>query len=141
MVVEFKYRPARSHGELIWRPVAEITIVHNDKKIHLSPYIDSGADITMIPKSAGELLGFNFEKDKIEELSGIGDGKVPVITKTVKMIIGNETFDCRIGWSLIEEVPPLLGRKDVFERFAVLFQEWDRKILFIPKSEFTGLKF
>ena len=95
----------------------------------------------MIPKSIGEALDLSFEKESIEELSGIGDGKVAVISKTVKMTIGEETFDCRIGWSLIEEVPPLLGRKDIFERFAVLFQEWDRKILFIPKPEFIGLKF
>ncbi len=140
MVVEFKYRPAIIRGEIIWRPVAEITIVYRDKEIRLSPYIDSGADITLIPKSAGEVLGFELEKGKIKELSGIGEGKVAVIPKVVRMTIGEETFGCRIAWALIEEVPPLLGRRDIFDRFAVLFQEWSKKILFIPKSEFVNFR-
>lgn len=140
MVVEFKYRPARVRAEIIWRPVAEVTITYGDKRILISPYIDSGADVTLIPKSAGEWLGFELEKERIEELSGIGEGKVAIIPKTVKMTIGEETFDCRIAWALIEEVPPLLGRRDIFDRFAVLFKEWDKKILFIPRHELVDFK-
>jgi hypothetical protein len=118
--------------------VAEVTIVYRDKEIWISPYIDSGADITLIPKSAGEILGFELEEGKIKELSGIGEGKVAVIPKVVKMTIGKEKFDCQIAWALIEEVPLLLGRKDIFDHFAILFQQWNKNILFIPKSEFIN---
>jgi hypothetical protein len=51
------------------------------------------------------------------------------------MSVGEQSFDCRIAWALIKEVPPLLGRKDVFDRFEVLFREWDRKIILTPKPE------
>lgn len=41
-------------------------------------YVDSGADVTLIPKSFGELLGFRLESSKIQEIKGIGEGTVPV---------------------------------------------------------------
>jgi len=31
---------------------------------------------------------------------------------------------------LIEEVPPLLGRLDVFEKYRIIFDEYERKITF-----------
>ncbi len=139
MIVEFKYRTEKSRGEVVYRPAAEVLLEANGKKLLISPYIDSGADITLIPKSAGEILNLKLTKEAMEELSGIGERKVAVIYKMVKMTVGEEIFECRIAWALIEEVPPILGRKDVFEHFAVLFQEWDKKILFIPKAEFTEL--
>jgi len=139
MTVEFRYRAERSRGEIVYRPVAEVILENNGKKILLSPYIDSGADISLIPKSAGEILDLELNRNAIEELSGIGEGRVAVIHKILKMTLGEEIFDCRIAWALIEEVPPILGRKDVFDQFAVIFQEWDKKILFIPRSEYTKL--
>jgi len=38
-------------------------------------YIDSGADITVIPRVLGEALGFKAEDSKITELTGIGNAK------------------------------------------------------------------
>ncbi len=139
MTVKFRYRAERSRGEIVYRPAAKVILENNGKKILLSPYIDSGADISLIPKSAGEILDLELNRNAIEELSGIGEGRVAVINKIVKMTIGEEIFDCHIAWALIEEIPPILGRKDVFDRFAVIFKEWEKEILFIPKSEYSGL--
>ena len=43
-----------------------------------------------------------------------------VIVKKVKMKIGNQEFDTRIAWCLEEDVPPLLGRIDVFNKFKII---------------------
>ncbi len=94
--IEFHYRQELSRGEIIFRPVGKIILEHNKRKVLIYPYIDSGADVTLIPKSVGEILGLSLEQRSIEELSGIGEGKVAVIHKVVEMTIGEEIFDCHI---------------------------------------------
>lgn len=39
------------------------------------------------------------------------------------MKIGGKLFDARIAWALIEEVPLLLGRTDVFNLFSICFKK------------------
>ena len=131
--IEFSYRQEEARGEPVFRPVARVLLENRGRAVVLFPYIDSGADVTLVPKSVGEALGLQLAQGDVQELSGIGEGRVAVAFKTVRMTIGENPFDCRIAWALIEEVPPLRGRRDVFDRFAVLFREWDRKIIFTPK--------
>jgi len=133
--VEFRYRRETARGETVFRPVARVFLQRDEKGVLLYPYIDSGADVTLIPRSVGEALGLTLGNAAVEELAGIGEGKIAVTFETVKMSIGEVTFDCRVGWSLIEEVPLLLGRRDVFDRFAVLFREWERTVIFTPRSD------
>lgn len=137
--VEFSYRQETARGEPVMRPVARILLEYHGRAVLLLPYIDSGADVTLIPKSVGEALGFSLEPGDVQELFGVGEGRVAVAFKTARMGIGEYSFDCRIAWALIEEVPPLLGRKDVFDRFEVLFREWEGKILLTPKADSAGL--
>jgi len=137
--VGFDYRRETVRGEAVSRPVARIVLEHLGRTVIFFPYIDSGADMTLIPRSIGEALGFKLEPGDVQELSGIGEGRVAVAFKTARMSIGEHSFDCRIAWALIEEVPPLLGRKDVFDRFAVLFREWEGKVFLIPKAEVAAL--
>lgn len=98
-------------------------------------YFDSGADITLVTLSFGKLLGFKLkEGEEIKELKGIGDGKIPYVIRSVKMKIGENEFDCRIAWSLVEDVPMVLGRLDVFNKFDILVKEREKKIIFTDKS-------
>lgn len=124
MEIVFDYREeiSRIFGP-IKRPVAEVIFKNNDKEILEYSYVDSGADISLISKSVGDSLGFTIEKsDEITEIKGIGERGVPIIIKNVKMKIGEEIFDTRIAWALIEEVPLLLGRTDVFSLFDIVFK-------------------
>ncbi|MFQ6119329.1 MAG: hypothetical protein ACE5KE_05510, partial [Methanosarcinales archaeon] len=60
MKVEFKYRKEKSliFGKIL-RPVACVEFKSmKGEWIEVRPYIDSGADITLIPLSLGRLLGF-----------------------------------------------------------------------------------
>ncbi len=131
-MAEFEYREEES-GVLgkILRPVADVYL--KDKlgnEIVSFMYIDSGADIILIPKQVGDALGFEVKDDEIKEIGGIGNTKIPVIIKTAPVRIGDKTFNARIAWALIEEVPPLLGRVDVFDIFDVQFKQRERKIIF-----------
>ncbi len=86
-------------------------------------YIDSGADISLIPRQLGEALGFVATKRDTQEIRGIGEKSVPVIISAVKMKIGRKVLDARIAWSLVDDVPFILGRMDVFDAFTVTFDQ------------------
>lgn len=123
IVFDFREEVSRIFGP-IKRPVAEVIFKNNEKEILEYPYVDSGADISLISKSVGDSLGFTIEKtDEITEIKGISEREVPIIIKNVKMKIGEKIFDTRIAWALIEEVPLLLGRTDVFNLFDISFNK------------------
>jgi hypothetical protein len=134
MAIVFDYRRMRSLlvGE-IKRPVADIFIrSERGEWIELHPFIDSGADITLLPYSFGLMLGFKKNIGELYELKGVRGIGVPVIVKRVKMRIGNIELEPRVAWALIEETPPLLGRLDLFDKFNITFKEREGKIIFEP---------
>ena len=131
MEIEFDFREEQSRifGQIL-RPVAEVTFINNEKEVLEYPYVDSGADISLIPKSVGNFLGFEIGKaDEITEIKGIGERGVPIIIKKAKIRIGEKLFETRIAWALIEEVPLLLGRTDVFNLFDICFEK-NKKTIF-----------
>lgn len=131
MEIEFDFTEEKSSIlGTIKRPVAEITLINNKKELMESMYVDSGADISLIPKSVGDVLGLTVEKnDERRELKGIGDYGTPIIIKKIKMKVGEKVFDSRIAWALSEEVPLILGRLDIFQVFDVCFKQ-NKKTVF-----------
>lgn len=130
MEIEFNFREEQSRifGKIL-RPVARISIINNEIEIPEHLYVDSGADITLIPKSIGELLGFKIENIwEITEIKGIGEQGIPIVIKKVKMKIGEKIFETRIAWALVEDVPLLLGRLDVFNLFSICFDKNSKTI-------------
>jgi len=55
---------------------------------------------------------------------------VGVIYEKVMITIGKKSFFAEIAWSQIENVPLLLGRTDVFDRFKILFNRKKKSIIF-----------
>lgn len=129
-MIIFKYKDEfTSGGEKISRPVAEVFLKTKSKSwIKFNPYIDSGADITLIPLSLGKLLELTVDEKQIQEIGGIR-GSVPIIYSRIRMKIGGVELMVQLGWALIEEVPPLLGRTDVFDYFDVTFRQREGLIL------------
>lgn len=116
------------------RPVATIYLKSkNEKWVEYEPYIDSGADVTLIPFSLGKFLGLKIDEGKIEKIGGIR-GSLPVIYFQNKVRIGEIEFMAKVGWSLVDNVPPLLGRADIFDRFNVIFKQKEDKILFEERN-------
>ncbi len=129
MRVEFPYRKERSSTlGMILRPVAKVVF---EEQFDQWMYVDSGADITLIPLSVGDLIGFRrLRQDKLQRIMGVGKSSVPIIVKKAAMRIGALRFGARVAWSQVEAVPPLLGRADVFPKFSVTFKEKERVTIF-----------
>ncbi len=103
------------------RPIARVIL---ERKYPQWMYVDSGADISLIPFSVGRLIGLTKTKeDRLQRIFGIGRSSVSIIVKKISMRIGPSEFTGRIAWSQVEGVPLLLGRMDVFPKFNVTFKE------------------
>lgn len=130
IIFKYKEESISNTKEKVKRPVADVYMKSlSNAWIKFHPYIDSGADITIIPLSLGKLLGFRVDEEKVEQIGGIR-GSVPVIYTKTLIKIGREEFQAKIAWSLVEDVPPLLGRIDIFDRFEITFKQKEDKIIF-----------
>ena len=97
--------------------------------------LDSGADISLIPYSVGETIGLHLDMAHRGEIQGIGEGSVPYILSKATFQIGEMEMTARIGWALIEEIPFILGRLDVFQKLSIEFREFENKILLKEPNE------
>jgi hypothetical protein len=118
----------------IFKPILRVKITGPSRSVETLMLLDSGADISFIPYSIGEAIGLEVDIANRSEVRGIGEGSVPYILANVILSIGDIEIPARIGWALIEEVPLLLGRLDVFQQFSIEFREFENKIIVNPAN-------
>ena len=125
MEVEFGFRKERSDlFGFVWRPVARVTVIYRRRRVPQLFYVDSGADVTLIPKSVGDLFGLTLASPKqIKEIIGIGEQGVPIVIRRLQLQVGSRILSARVAWALLEEVSLLLGRLDCFRLFDITFRK------------------
>ena len=94
--------------------------------------LDSGADISVIPKKLGELLGLSLEGNKTIAF-GIG-GKVECVERkiTINISKGHKNYTFRMPVKIILEeynFPVLLGRHGFFDEFIITLDQGKQKII------------
>jgi Aspartyl protease len=99
--------------------------------------IDSGADISVITRSAGEELGLVFSKnDFTYEAGGVGGGIIQYILKQIEIQIDEHRLMIPVAWVLDENVNEMIiGRDKVFDEFDVEFKQKDEEIIFKKRKE------
>jgi hypothetical protein len=130
----FKKRQPKRLGEVL-KPLIPVRLVGPESSETVLMLLDSGADLSLIPYSVGEAIGLEPDMSRRSEIQGVGEGSVPYILSRVQISIGATEVPVRIGWTLIEEVPLLLGRLDVFRHFAIEFRTFENKILLKAQQE------
>jgi hypothetical protein len=129
-LVDCAYRKEKSGllGDIL-RPVAQLEI-KSEKTDWFSVimYIDSGADISLVPRNFGSLLGLDLTQN-LGQIRGIGDAIVPLSLQDVKFRIEKHEVKVKIAVALINGVPYVLGRYDFFKLFKISFQEYDNKVV------------
>jgi hypothetical protein len=111
--------------------VADVCLEANGCKEEVIMYVDSGADITIVPLEVGKVIGFKqLPTDEIQEIRGVSGSGVPYLLKNAHIILNGKRLKIRIAWALIEEVPLLLGRLDIFPKFKITFDEKQELIIF-----------
>jgi len=123
-MIRQRFREERSSLGFILRPVAEVILEKDSSAVEIPMYLDSGADVSMIPFRFGKALGFKQEKEEtIQEIKGVSGAGVPYILKEVTLLLNGKRLKIRIAWAFVEEVPMLMGRIDIFDKFRVVFDE------------------
>lgn len=128
-MIEFNFVKTESSrlGQILL-PLIPVSLTGTTGKVKAFMYLDSGADISMIPFSIGKEIGLQGNQENIYELGGV-IGNIPYILSEVGLRVGETEFPARIAWALMEEVPFILGRLDVFNRFVIEFREFENRIL------------
>src|SRR4030043_959614 len=90
-MIRNEFREEKSSLGRILRPVAKVILEKDGFGVEIPMYIDSGADLSMIPLRFGRSLGLRQEEgDTIQEIKGISGRAFPILSK--KFIFGPFRF-------------------------------------------------
>jgi len=97
-------------------------ILRHARSVKLYALVDSGAVISIFPKSICDLLGLMYESGEKASLFTATREEIPVRVHRVVVRIGDIEFEARVGFSEVEKIPHVLGRLDVLENVEVRFE-------------------
>lgn len=140
MTLKYKYKEVpRSNKTRNISPSIPMILSGDMTKFDFTVLIDSGADISAIPRKVAELLGLDIS-GKHEEAFGIG-GAVPAVESKMHIEFGRQhekySFDIPVKIILSDDdFPPLIGRAVFFDKFEINFKQRERKIelKFVPDN-------
>jgi hypothetical protein len=135
LAISFPYKVEKVKDGFVYRPKIPILLTHNGKSIDTIGLIDSGSDISTIPKGLAEYLGLELG-GKTYEIEGVG-GRVEVVNTFVNLTIqkGSEIHHIR---QLSVKVPIreedqnediILGRDVFFNEFVITFKQNEKRII------------
>ena len=113
--------------------------------IELRCLVDSGAGFDSFPLSVAKEVGIPIESCTSDFVTGIG-GRVPCYICEVEIVIGPRSYKTEAqflppiemtsqGVPVFREIPPLLGRKNTFANFKIIFDEANQELELIPSRK------
>jgi len=102
-------------------PVAKI-FLQGREEIGVDVIVDSGAVISIFPRSLCDLLGLNFEEGKGASVRTATGEEIRIRIHKVKMRIGDYSLNVRAAFSESENIPYVLGRLDILEKVEIRFE-------------------
>jgi len=132
MTISFKYKLVkRPDGTEVKTPSIPI-VLRWKEQFETIALIDSGADISAMPKAVAEILGCDLSA-KIGHAFGIG-GRVDSVESKVNITVkkSHEHYNFQIPAKVIlgnYDFPILLGRLGFFDRFVISFDQAQEKVL------------
>lgn len=135
MTLTFNYkRVRRPNGIEVKSPMVPVILSGKGIKYQFMALLDSGADISVIPKDVAELLGLDLS-GKREETRGLGS-LLPAVSSTISIQIekGHEHYEFEIPVKVIlenndMEIPVILGRTGFFSKFIITFDQKEEKVM------------
>lgn len=131
--MHFNYKSVRRpNGGFVKCPMVPVTITGNSAmRIEFMALLDSGADLSVIPKDVAELLNLDIHKETSKS-KGIG-GDVNVINTNLLVNIskGHESYNINLPVQIIlnnENIPVILGRAGFFDEFDILFDQKNQRV-------------
>lgn len=134
-MIKYKWHEEASESfGIIKRPVAEVHIKDKNQIWRaISMYIDSGADVSIMTRSFGELFGHDLRKGRKIRLKGIGPAHINAFVHKMDLLIGKHEIAIDVAIAEDDSLPNILGRKDIFNLFEVQFKNLKEHTCFIRK--------
>ena len=119
----FKYaRENSSSLGFVYRPITKVGLRDsNGEMFELSMLVDSGADISILSKRIGDIMGLDVEQGEAKVFRGIVGELIAYVHK-IPLFINGKKVETRVAFAL-SEVPNLLGRLDIFKNFEISFRK------------------
>ena len=80
---------------------------------------DTGADVSSLPVKASKQLGIDLDKCPEEQMTGIEGTVVTVFRSKIKILFNNKSFVVPCVLNPNKEVPLLLGRAGILDKFTI----------------------
>ncbi len=122
-----------------WEPEYLVTLGNGSINHDVLMLVDSGAELSLISREIGELLGFRLADGEIlSDGTGIG-GEIQYVTRGVDITIDGHNFKAPVAWlqTEIADAPLLLGREVVFDLFNVEFIQAEERIEFKWRGDYN----
>ncbi|MBM4177538.1 hypothetical protein FJ208_01935 [Candidatus Gribaldobacteria bacterium] len=118
-------------------PTVNITLKKLTSKNEFSFLIlvDSGAELSLFPKSDSELLGLKLEQGQKINIGSASGDKFLAFLHPVMMKIGNKRIKIEAAFSSKDNTPRVLGRNPLFSHFFIAFDHKKQNTIFIPRSD------
>lgn len=99
--------------------------------------VDSGADVSVIPKGLAEVLNLDLSKETQISYGISGEVKVKNSNMTITVQKNREkyTFAIPVQVILDDSAPIILGRQGFFEKFIITIDEKNKKVQLKRKTE------
>lgn len=93
--------------------------------------VDSGADLTLLPKSLAREMGVDVARCPKSVTQGVEEGRgVKIYYAKIRIRIGEWDDDIRCAFANHDRIPPLLGRLDLFPKYNITFHAKRRSVIF-----------
>jgi hypothetical protein len=121
-VYPWRKRETRHFGAM-YRPSVDLQLLAKDGKwLTLQCELDSGAVITLLPRSIAGVLGINLVDGRAIELSSVGGQKITAHVHSVQAKIGLfDHISVPVAIADSDDVPHLLGWLGIFDTYRVDF--------------------
>ena len=141
--MKFSYFPHPLDPSLTY-PLIPVKVKGPLGAVELRCLVDSGAGFDSFPLSVAKEIGIPIESCTSDFVTGIG-GRVPCYICEVEITIGLRSYKTEAQFlpsvpltsqegPVLREIPPLLGRKNTFLNFKIVFDEANQEIEMIPYS-------
>ncbi|HJN62562.1 MAG: retropepsin-like aspartic protease [Candidatus Woesearchaeota archaeon] len=130
MSLTYKFKKFRlEDGSYTNRPIVDVILKNDGKSLEFGAILDSGSDLTTIPKTVADYLELGAEEKEIDMIGYQGAGKIKVSKLTIvfkdKVQRQNEQLD-NVPIGIMqdpEEEDVIIGTSGVFKYFKIIFND------------------
>jgi hypothetical protein len=132
MTMKFKYKSITApNGFIKPRPVIPIQFIGSSDVWDTFALIDSGADVSVMSKDMAEAIGVSLDGERTIANGVTGPGEFISGRVSIHLEKGHEDYKLTIPIYITlksYELPPLLGRAGLFDKFIITFKEHEKRI-------------